>query len=284
MCIRDRPACTTDLEQPVVCTTVQQMHELRASLKGRVALIPTMGSLHVGHFSLVERALRECNACVVSVFVNPTQFAPGEDLERNQEATRLQLAKDLQGLRELGVAAVFAPSDPAELFPPGEPGTSILPRRNQLIDCPGEWQTRPGFFQGVATVCCKLFHIVEPSAVYFGQKDAEQCRVIADLLNDLDFNTQMVVCDTVREPDGLAYSSRNVLLTPQERAAAVIIRKVLLTAREMAQQQCSVGAVQEKMASMLGSEPLVAEVDYVCLLYTSPSPRDRTRSRMPSSA
>jgi len=175
----------------------------------RVGLVPTMGALHAGHVSLVRSARRECERTVVSIFVNPLQFAPGEDFERYPR----RLEDDLDVLRREGVDAAFVPSVEA-MYPP-DATTRV---RVAALDDVLEGACRPGHFEGVATVVLKLFDAVRPDRAYFGQKDAQQAAVVTRLAGDLDTGVEVVVCPTVREPDGLALSSRNVF--PARRRAA----------------------------------------------------------------
>jgi pantoate--beta-alanine ligase len=187
-----------------------------------VGLVPTMGALHRGHLSLVERAVVECGVVVVSIFVNPAQFGPGEDFARYPR----DLAGDRRRLEQEGIRAMFAPSVDA-MYPSGsavrvDPG----PLGTRL-----EGAVRPGHFVGVATVVAKLFHITVPHRAYFGQKDAQQVAVIRQLVRDLDFDVTLVVCPTVREANGLALSSRNAFLGPPEREAAPVLARALTAAR-----------------------------------------------------
>jgi pantoate--beta-alanine ligase len=186
-----------------------------------VGLVPTMGALHAGHLSLVQGAVGECDAVVVSIFVNPAQFGPGEDFARYPR----DLEGDRRRLEKEGIRAIFAPSVEA-MYPSGhavrvDPG----PLGTRL-----EGKVRPGHFGGVATVVAKLFHITAPHRAYFGQKDAQQVAVIRQLVRDLDFDLTLVVCPTVREDDGLALSSRNAFLSPPERESATVLARALAEA------------------------------------------------------
>jgi pantoate--beta-alanine ligase len=194
----------------------------RRELEEPVGLVPTMGYLHEGHLSLVRRARQECKSVVVSIYVNPTQFGPKEDLAKYPR----DLVRDLQLLEAEGVDLVWTPND-AIMYPGGyqtwvevEEITSVL-----------EGAIRTGHFRGVATIVSKLFNATQPDRAYFGQKDAQQAAVIRRMTSDLNFPIEIVVCPIVREPDGLAMSSRNVYLNPEERKAAVILSKGLFTAR-----------------------------------------------------
>ena len=191
--------------------TVAQLREARASLSGPVGFVPTMGALHEGHLSLVARARERCACVVASVFVNPLQFGPGEDFDRYPRTP----AADAAALERAGVDVLFAPSRD-EMYPPGAQFTV----RPGPLAAYLEGDRRPGFFTGVATVVLKLFNAVAPDAAFFGQKDAQQLAVVRRMVRDLDLPIDIVACPIVREPDGLAMSSRNAYLTPEQRAAA----------------------------------------------------------------
>jgi pantoate--beta-alanine ligase len=236
-----------------VLQTIAQMRAARPGA-GDLGLVPTMGYLHAGHLSLVERAKAECGAVAVSIFVNPTQFGPGEDLSRYPR----DLPRDLGMLEAAGVDLVFAP-DPSEIYPPGF-ATEI--RVGGVTDVL-EGAVRPGHFAGVATVVAKLFNIVQPTRAYFGQKDAQQSVVIRKLVADLDLPVAIVVAPTVREADGLALSSRNSYLTPEQRAAAPAIFRALTAARVLFEGgERDAEAVRQAMRATVAAEPDM-RVDYV---------------------
>src|SRR5438270_6782850 len=186
-----------------------------------IGLVPTMGALHAGHRSLIERADAENDMVVVSVFVNPIQFGAGEDLSRYPRP----VAADLAMLRELDVDAVYMPNVD-DMYPPGSSTRVVV---GGVAD-PLEGAARPGHFEGVATIVTKLLWTVEPDRAYFGQKDAQQVAVVRRLAADLDTGVEIVTCPTVREPDGLAVSSRNVYLSPDERAQATSLSRALQAA------------------------------------------------------
>lgn len=239
-----------------VITTIPDLRALRANLSPQHTLgfVPTMGYLHAGHISLVELARKENSVVVVSIFVNPTQFGPNEDFARYPRDTE----RDMAMLREAGVDWVFAPSV-EEMYPPGY--STYVDVREVTARLEGE--LRPGHFTGVATVVAKLFNIVQPHRAYFGQKDAQQAAVIRKMAADLNFPLQIVVGQTVREPDGLAMSSRNIYLNAEERQAALCLYNALSAAQALWEKGERRGsALREAMQQVLAAEPL-ARADYV---------------------
>ncbi len=201
--------------------TVHSISEVRAALKSRegtVGLVPTMGSFHEGHLGLFRQARAECDVVVVSLFVNPAQFGPGEDLHRYPRDEE----RDAQLAATEGVDFLFVPSA-EEMYPPGFQTWVEVAELSHVL----EGQYRPGHFRGVATVCLKLFSIVRPQLAYFGQKDAQQVAVLRRLVSDLALEVEIRVHPIVREPDGLALSSRNAFLSPEERRAAAAIHHSL---------------------------------------------------------
>jgi pantoate--beta-alanine ligase len=210
-----------------VAKTIAQMKECVAQARGQggsIGFVPTMGALHAGHVSLIEAARAACDFVVVSIFVNPTQFGPGEDFERYPRP----IDKDLAICEQHGVDVVFAPT--ANDMYPQPTATWVNVERLTEPLC---GRSRPGHFRGVATICTKLFNIVECDAAFFGQKDAQQSAVIRRMVADLNMPLKIIVCPTVREPDGLAMSSRNQYLSPQHRKDATIIYKAIQKGREM---------------------------------------------------
>jgi pantoate--beta-alanine ligase len=237
-----------------VITTIAELRAARAALQGTTGLVPTMGYLHEGHLSLVRRARAENDHVITTIFVNPTQFGPSEDLTRYPR----DLPRDLALLEAEKVDLVFAP-DVSEMYPPGF-GTFI---DVGPIAAPLEGAARPGHFRGVATVVCKLFAITSPHRAYFGQKDAQQTLVIRRMTLDLNLPVEIVVCPIVREPDGLAMSSRNVYLNPEERRAATVLFRALRAAQErFAAGERNGDALRAAMRAVIESEPL-ARADYV---------------------
>lgn len=236
-----------------VVETIAAFREARAGL-GRMGFVPTMGFLHEGHLSLVRQAKREQGAAAVSIFVNPTQFGPSEDLARYPR----DIERDLRLLAEAGADLVLIPGV-AEIYPPGYSTYVAVEGVTEVL----EGQRRPGHFRGVTTVVCKLLNIAQAQAAYFGQKDAQQCVVVRQMARDLAIPTEIVIAPTVREPDGLAMSSRNVYLTPEQRAAAVVLSRALRAAAVAHQQgERRAGTLRALVEATLAAEPLAA-IDYV---------------------
>lgn len=216
-------------------------------------LVPTMGYLHEGHLSLVRRARAENDRVGVSIFVNPTQFGPSEDLSTYPRA----LERDISLLKAEGADLVFTPTD-ERMYPP-DFQTKVTVTK---VSRPLEGASRPTHFQGVTTVVAKLFNIFQPHRAYFGQKDAQQTVVLRQMVRDLNFNLEMVICPTVREPDGVAMSSRNAYLSPEERAAAPVLYRALTEAREAYKRgERSGRKLRRLMEATIVSEPL-ARLEY----------------------
>jgi pantoate--beta-alanine ligase len=240
-----------------VVTTVADMRQARQQMAGppwRVGLAPTMGALHEGHLSLVRHARAHDDTVVVSIFVNPTQFGRGEDYARYPRDPD----RDLALLRDLGTDVVFMPPV-EEMYPEGFDTYVEVEKLTRVL----EGAHRPGHFRGVATVVAKLFNIVQPHRAYFGQKDAQQLVVVRRLARDLDLPVDVVGLPTVREPDGLAMSSRNAYLSPQERQAALVVYRSLEAAQELWRSGVrDARLIRRRMNEVLATEPL-ARVDYV---------------------
>jgi pantoate--beta-alanine ligase len=240
-----------------VATTLEEARAWRRGIRGSVGLVPTMGAVHAGHLALVGRARRENDSVAASVFVNPTQFAPHEDLS--------SYPRDLDGDRALlgdaGVDLLFAPA-PEAVYPAGFATT---------VDVSGpalrlEGQRRPGHFRGVATVVLKLVNLIAPDRAYFGQKDAQQLAVVRQMARDLDLPVSIVGCPTVREPDGLALSSRNLYLGPEDRRAAPVLHHALDQATALwAAGERDADALRRALHRILSSAPR-ARVDYAALV------------------
>lgn len=238
-----------------VCTTIGAVRDFvrRARDRGTVALVPTMGFFHEGHLALMRAAAGACPTVVVSIFVNPLQFGPAEDFSSYPRDPE----RDLDLAHRNGVHAVFMP-DPAEMYP-GPQQTFIDVEKMGRVLC---GKTRPGHFRGVATVVAKLFNIIRPDAAFFGQKDAQQLQVIRRMVRDLNFDLDIHAVPTVREPDGLALSSRNTYLTPEERAAApVLYRSLRAGARAIEHGERDRRTVERLMSGLIAAEPL-AQPDY----------------------
>lgn len=240
--------------------TVRSIEEVRRIVAAwrqegfRVGLAPTMGYLHEGHASLMRRAKAENDRVVVSIFVNPTQFGPSEDLDRYPR----DLDHDLDLCRSLGVDLVFYP-EAATMYPDGfQTGISVAGLSAGLCG-----KSRPTHFSGVCTVVCKLINIVGPDRAYFGQKDAQQLAVVRRMAADLNMEVEIVGCPIVREPDGLAKSSRNAYLTPEERRAALVLNRALQLAEEAVQAgEADSAVLLALMRDSIAAEPLV-RVDYI---------------------
>jgi pantoate--beta-alanine ligase len=209
-----------------ICATIPEVRSAGrgARRKGKcLGLVPTMGALHEGHMSLVRAAKAQCDLVAVSIFVNPTQFAPTEDLSKYPR----QFDRDCELLEKEGVDILFAPPV-EEIYPDGTVTWVLVEGLSEKLD----GRSRPGHFRGVTTIVAKLLHIVEPEAAFFGQKDAAQLAVIRRMVRDLNFPVEIVSCPIVREPDGLAMSSRNVYLSVEERGRALTLQRSLQQARQ----------------------------------------------------
>ncbi len=228
---------------------------LRRNL-GSVGFVPTMGYLHEGHLTLVRQARAESSTVVVSIFVNPTQFGPKEDFKaypRNPEC-------DLDMLENEKIDIAFMPSS-EEMYPKDYSSWVMVEKITDML----EGNSRPGHFKGVATIVAKLFNIVQPNRAYFGQKDFQQAIVIKKMVDDLNMNLEVIVVPTVRDKDGLAMSSRNIFLDPQQRQAATILFKALTSARQLWEKgEMDAKYIRQKMVSFIAKEPL-AKIEYVSI-------------------
>jgi pantoate--beta-alanine ligase len=244
----------TEVAKTTVVRTRAELREALAAASRPVGLVPTMGWLHDGHRALMQRARGASATVVVSIFVNPRQFNVASDFTRYPRNE----ARDLAMCEEEGVDLVFAP-EVEEIYPPGFATTVSV----GAVALPLEGTARPGHFDGVATVVAILFDLVGAERAYFGQKDAQQVMVIRQMARDLAIGTEVVACPTIREPDGLALSSRNVHLSPEERAAAPVLRRALLAARDAWRSgERSADALRARMREVLDEEPL-ANAEYV---------------------
>lgn len=244
-----------------VITSGRQLSRVIAARRKRgerIGFVPTMGALHEGHLSLIRRARKESGCVVVSIFVNPLQFGPAEDYSRYPRARKTDHAL----CRRAGVDLVFSPSV-KEVYPAGFRSAVVVWGLGEVL-C---GRTRPGHFRGVATVVAKLFHIVDPDTAYFGQKDAQQAALIRRLVRDLDFPVRITVCPTVREPDGLAMSSRNAYLSALERRQAPILYRSLQKARALIlrEGQRDAGVIKRAVRASI-SRASEARIDYVAVV------------------
>jgi pantoate--beta-alanine ligase len=239
-----------------IVRTIARMKEIRGELGESVGFVPTMGYLHEGHLTLVRRARRENKSLVVSIFVNPAQFGPQEDFETYPRDSE----RDLTLLRGEETDVVFMP-EAGEIYPADFNSWVVVEGITEML----EGASRPGHFRGVATIVAKLLNIVQPAMAYFGQKDAQQVLVIKKMVSDLNMTPQIIVVPTVREPDGLAMSSRNIHLDREERQAALVLWESL----NLAQQLWSDGEkytdrIRQQMIAFIQGEPR-ARIDYVSI-------------------
>lgn len=260
--------------RPKLAATVAQLRETLESVRRqgkRVGLVPTMGALHEGHLSLVRASKAECDYTVVTIYVNPTQFGPGEDLDQYPRT----LQSDLDALAGCGADLAFAPAN-EEVYRTGhstwvEPGSLAEPL---------EGRCRLGHFRGVATIVLKLLNMVGAQVAYFGQKDYQQALVIRQMVRDLDLAVEIRLCPIVREPDGLALSSRNAYLSPDARRRALVLSKSLQLARELVEQgELSASTITQRMREVIVTAG-EAEIDYIALVDPdSLEPVDRLTTR-----
>ena len=237
-----------------VYNEIAEVRKWRRKLSGSLGFVPTMGYLHEGHVELVRRAKAENKHTAASIFVNPTQFGPQEDFATYPRDPD----RDQRLLKDEKVDALFIP-DVDDLYPEGYKTWVDI----ENITEPLEGAHRPGHFRGVATIVAKLFNIIEPTRAYFGQKDAQQLAVIKKMVTDLDMNIDVVAVPTIRELDGLAMSSRNVYLDPDERESAVVLYKALITALHLWEKgERSADKIRSAMTSLIEAEPS-ATIDYV---------------------
>lgn len=243
------------MDKPMmIATSLDELRAARLLLDGTVGFVPTMGYLHEGHVSLARRARDECDRVVASIFVNPTQFGANEDLSKYPR----DLKRDLTLLEAAGVDLVWTP-DNETMYPPNFATWVEV----EGLTKPLEGASRPGHFRGVTTIVAKLFNAVQPQKAYFGQKDAQQAAVIRQMTRDLNFPIEIVVCPIVREADGLAMSSRNTYLSPDERQAATILFRALTAAKSAYERgERKAETLRNIMASVLATEPR-AQVQYV---------------------
>jgi pantoate--beta-alanine ligase len=242
-----------------ICESVEQMRQARVLMRPdrRVGLVPTMGALHEGHLSLVRAARKQCHSVIVSIFVNPLQFGPNEDLAKYPRT----FEPDCKLLEREKVDILFAPSVD-DMYPKNAVTYVTVEGMSEKL-C---GRSRPGHFRGVTTVVAKLFHIVEPELAFFGQKDAAQCAIIRRMVRDLNFPLEVIVCPIVREPDGLAMSSRNAYLSPQERKSARVLYRALTEVKtHFDQGQQNAAKLVEAGKQVLSQEP-GARLDYLAIV------------------
>jgi pantoate--beta-alanine ligase len=239
-----------------VVETAAELKKLRDKMPAPVGFVPTMGYLHEGHLALVRRAKAENASVVVSIFVNPTQFGPKEDFKQYPRDPR----RDLALLEGEGTDLVFMPPV-EEVYPPGFNSWVEVGKITERL----EGASRPGHFRGVATVVARLFDLVKPDRAYFGQKDAQQLIVIRKMVADLALKLEVIAVPTVREPDGLAMSSRNTYLNPGERRQAVVLYQALTLAQKLyAEGDRDAGAIRRRMTELIEKQPL-ADIDYISI-------------------
>ncbi len=248
------------MKPPIVAETVQSLRKLlaphRAAAK-KIGFFPTLGGMHEGHLALIRRARAESDILVVSIFVNPTQFGPGEDYRRYPR----NLKTDLKLCAQEGVDYAFVPSV-EEIYPDGFVTYVVQEKLTEKL-CGA---SRPGHFRGVTTVVAKLFNIVQPDVAYFGQKDPQQAAVIRRMVADLNLPIRIVVCPTVREPDGLAMSTRNQYLSPEDRQDALCLYHSLAEAKRMIESgETDPRPIMKKMSQIIENSPS-AKLDYVAIV------------------
>ena len=238
-----------------VIHTAKDMRRICRTVERPLGLVPTMGALHEGHLALVRRAKQENSTLAATIFVNPTQFGPEEDLQQYPR----DLERDLDLLRKKGVDLVYTPGV-EEVYPSGFDSWVEVGGLSDKL----EGAHRPGHFRGVATVVAKLFNLIQPDRAYFGQKDGQQTAIVRKMVKDLDLGLDIVVVPTVRDPDGLALSSRNVYLTPQQRRAAPVIHRSLCAASTLWGDGVRDGdRLRAEVLAVLQQEPLLNGIDYV---------------------
>ncbi|UCC16500.1 MAG: pantoate--beta-alanine ligase [Dehalococcoidales bacterium] len=239
-----------------IIKTISEVKKERRNLQGTVGLFPTLGYLHEGHLNLVRKSVLDNDFTISSIFVNPTQFGPSEDFDSYPR----DFERDLAMLEEEGVEFVFMPST-QEMYPEGYDTWVDIENITRKL----EGASRPTHFRGVTTVVAKLFNILEPTRAYFGQKDAQQLAVIKKMVKELNMNLEVITCPTVREPDGLAMSSRNTYLKPDERKAATVLYQSLKLAEKLySEGERDAIKIRGEMTSLIQQQP-AANIDYISI-------------------
>jgi len=243
-----------------IAKTIESVRNLVKAARSqgkKIGLVPTMGALHIGHISLIEAAVKRCEFVVVSIFVNPTQFGPGEDFEKYPRP----LDADLEICKKAGIDVVFAPAQEQMYGAENLTWINVEKLTEQLCG-----QSRPVHFRGVTTVCAKLFNIVEPDIAFFGQKDGQQAIVIKRMVADLNMPLEIAICPTIREPDGLAVSSRNKYLTPEQKKDATLIYKSLQKCRQMIDARVTDSeTIIAEMRKILSHAPSI-KIEYISIV------------------
>ena len=235
-------------------STIQEFRKWRKGITGPIGFVPTMGALHAGHLSLVEESIATCQNTIVSIYLNPAQFAPGEDLNRYPKT----IDTDIKKLSYFQVDCVFLPND-SEMYPK-EFSTQI---QENILSRVLEGNSRPGFFTGVTTIVAKLFNIIEPTHVFFGEKDVQQLRIVEKIISDLNYPIEVISCSIIREKNGLAMSSRNEYLNNAERIIAAIIQQALQEGKNLIiSGERNSKIIQNKIIHTISSEKLL-RIDYV---------------------
>jgi len=235
-------------------STIQEFRKWRKGITGSIGFVPTMGALHAGHMSLVEKSIATCQNTIVSIYLNPAQFAPSEDLNRYPKT----IDTDIKKLSYFQVDCVFLPND-SEMYPK-EFSTQI---QENFLSRVLEGNSRPGFFTGVTTIVAKLFNIIEPTHVFFGEKDAQQLRIVEKIISDLNYPIEVISCSIIREKNGLAMSSRNEYLNNAERIIAAIIQQALQEGKNLIiSGERNSKIIRDKIIHTISSEKLL-RIDYV---------------------
>jgi len=235
-------------------STIQEFRKWRKGITGSIGFVPTMGALHIGHLSLVEESIATCQNTIVSIYLNPAQFAPSEDLNRYPKT----IDKDIKKLSYFQVNCVFLPND-SEMYPK-EFSTQI---QENILSRVLEGNSRPDFFTGVTTIVAKLFNIIEPTHVFFGEKDAQQLRIVEKIISDLNYPIEVISCSIIREKNGLAMSSRNEYLNNAERIIAAIIQQALQEGKNLiVSGERNSKIIRDKIIHTISSEKLL-RIDYV---------------------